>query len=451
MTATVATTVTATVTATEPADPRPGRRVRSRLLLTVVGVVTLASLALSMLAYVLVARSLQAEVLDRAIEEARFNVEVLAAERLDGTVRPGDIETSGLADDLQRRGVDVYVDLGGEPGDDYVSGLDVVNVPEVLSAELRNTVAEGRVGAQWVELDGVPHLVVGARNPPAGPDFYFLTDVSDTRAALAQLRRVLLGASLVLVLLGAIAGWRGARLAGSLADTVAELTAARHRERRFVADVSHELRTPVTALVQEADELAARIEEFPPATRRVVELLDGDVRRLRDLVEELLELSRLDRTDAAADIEVTEIDVGRLLAAIAARRLPQAQVAVPAELRVRTDRRRLERIVANLVDNARAHGGGADRGPVTIGARLEGATLVVEVADRGPGVADDQLERIFDRFSKADAARGGGSGLGLAIVREHARLLGAEVTARNRDSGGLEVQVRLPVEVVADL
>jgi signal transduction histidine kinase len=467
------------VTTPPAVDPRPGRRVRTRLVLTVVSVVAVASLALSTLAYVLVARSLQAEVLERAIEEARFNVEVLASERLGEVVRPGDIEASGLADDLQRRGIDVYVDLAGEPGDDYVSGLDVVNVPEVVSAELRATIAGGRIAAQWVDLDGIPHLVVAARKPPAGPDFYFPTDVSDIRAALAQLRFVLLGASLVLVLLGAIAGWRGGRLAGSLADTVAELTAARQRERRFVADVSHELRTPVTALVQEADELAGRIEELPPATRRVVELLDHDVRRLRDLVEELLELSRLDRTDAAADVEVSEVDVDRLLTAIVARRLPQADVAVPAGLRVLTDRRRLERIVANLVDNARAHGGGdaavdgssaadssdghgesawgsgawAERGGlVTVRARLEAATLVVEVADRGPGVPEDQLERIFDRFAKADPSRGGGgSGLGLAIVREHARLLGAQVTARNRDGGGLAVELRVPVQAVADL
>jgi two-component system, OmpR family, sensor histidine kinase MtrB len=459
---------------TAPLAPalHPGRRVRIRLVLTVVGVVAIASLALSTLAYLLVARSLQTEVLERAIEEARFNVEVLAAERLGEVVQPGDIQASGLAADLQRRGIDVYVDLGAAPGDDYVSGLVVVNVPEAVSTELRRTIAAGRVAAQWVDLDGVAHLVVAARKPPAGPDFYFPTDVSDIRTALDQLRLVLLGVSLLLVLLGIVAGWRGARLAGSLADTVAELTAARHRERRFVADVSHELRTPVTALVQEADELAGRIEEFPPATRRVVELLDGDVRRLRDLVEELLELSRLDRTDAAADVEVSDVDVDRLLTAIVARRLPQAEVAVPAGLRVRTDRRRLERIVANLVDNTRAHAGGDDLaddahtaadegnggartnigGPVTVTAWLEAATLVVEVADRGPGVPEDQLERIFDRFTKADPARGGGgSGLGLAIVREHARLLGADVSARNREGGGLEVEVRVPVEFVADL
>jgi signal transduction histidine kinase len=95
-------------------------------------------------------------------------------------------------------------------------------------------------------------------SPPqatAGPDFYFLTDVSDIANALAQLQRVLLGASLVLIALGGLAGWRTAHLAGSLADSVDALTAARDRERRFVADVSHELRTPVTALVHEAAEL----------------------------------------------------------------------------------------------------------------------------------------------------------------------------------------------------
>ncbi len=436
------------MTAPASAGATAGRRVRSRLVLTVVGLVALASLALSSLAYVLVARSLEAEVLDRALDDARFNIEVLAAERLDEVVRPGDIEASGLADDFQRRGVAVYVDLGGEPGEDFVSGLDVVTVPAAVSAELTRAVAEGRLAAERVDLEGVPHLVAAARRPPAGPDFYFATDVSDTERALAQLRLVLLAASLVLLLLGLLAGRRGARLAGSLADSVAELTAARERERRFVADVSHELRTPVTALVQEADELAARVDDLPPAARRVVELLDGDVRRLRDLVEELLELSRLDSADHTGDLEVDELDVGRFLAAIAARRAPQAAVEVPEGLRVRSDRRRLERIVTNLVDNAREH---ADAVGLTVTARTEDTTLIIEVADLGPGVADDELERIFDRFSKADTARGrGGSGLGLAIVRANARVLGAEVAARNREGGGLAVTVRVPVEVVAE-
>jgi signal transduction histidine kinase len=426
---------------------RPGRGLRTRLVLMVVGLVTVASVALSVLAFVLVSRSLRSEVLDRAVEEARFNVGVLAQERLGETVRPGDIEASGLADDFQRRDLDVYVDLG--VGEDYVSGLDVVNAPQAVSPDLRELLAEGRVAAEWVDLDGVPYLVVAARKQPAGPDFYFLTEVSEIEAALDQLRFVLLGASLLLVLVGGLAGWRVAHLAGSLADTVDELIVARDRERRFVADVSHELRTPVTALVHEAAELADDIDQLPLGSRRVVELLDHDVRRLRDLVEELLELSRLDATAGTEDVELWDLDVPRFLEAVVAPRLPEAGVEAPAGLAVRTDRRRLERIVANLVDNARVHAGGQD---VTVSARVEGSSLLIEVADRGPGVADAELQHIFDRFTKADTSRGGGgSGLGLAIVREHARALGAEVSARNREQGGLAVLVRVPVTVVADL
>jgi signal transduction histidine kinase len=427
-------------------EPSRPSHVRSRFVLTAVGLVAVVALVLSALAYVLVSRSLRSEVLDRAIEEARFNVAVLAQERLGETVAPGDIEASGLAADLQRRDLDLWVDLGD--GDDYVSGLDVVAAPAAVSAELRELVAAGNVAAEWVDVDGAPYLVVGARRPPAGPDFYFFTDVGGIEAALAQLRLVLLAASLLLVLVGGLAGWRLARVTGSLADTVEELTAARERERRFVADVSHELRTPVTALVQEAVELVDAIDDLPTGQRRVVELLDRDVRRLRDLVEELLELSRLDAADTAG-LQLGELDVARFLDAIVARRLPDATVRAPSGVLVRTDRRRLERVVTNLVDNARLHAGGRD---VTVAAKLDGAVLRIAVADRGPGVPADQLERIFDRFAKGDVARaGGGSGLGLAIVREHVRALQGTVAARGREAGGLVVEVQVPVAVVADL
>jgi signal transduction histidine kinase len=432
-----------------PADrstpPRPRGNVRRRLAVSVLTVVAVAALALSVVAHQLVARSLRADARDRAIAEARLTVEVLAAERLGVEVGPGDIEVSGLAADLDRRGIDAFVDLGA--GEDFVTGLGIGPAPEVVSDELLALVADGRVAAEQVVLDGSPTLVVGARRPPAGPDFYLYTDLSDIDATLAQLRWVLLAASLLLLLVGAVAAHRMGRLTGSLADTVDELTRARDRERRFVADVSHELRTPVTALVNEAAELADHVDALPTGTRRVVELLDGDVRRLRDLVEELLELSRLDRAAGAAELQHDEVDVPRFLVAVAARRLPTAAVRGPSDLRVVTDRRRLERIVGNLLDNAREH---ADGHEVVVVTGYDGGNLHIEVADRGPGVPDAELERIFDRFTKGDPARaGGGSGLGLAIVREHVRVLGGRVAARPRDGDGLVVEVVLPAPVAS--
>ena len=148
----------------------------------------------------------------------------------------------------------------------------------------------------------------------------------------------------------------------------------------------------------------------------------GDVGRLRALVDDLMEVSRFDAR--AEQIALEPVDLGRLVATVAAARLPEAALDLPGEpLVVETDPRRLERILGNLLDNAREHAAGA---PVEV-------TLAAErrrdrrwsVADRGPGVPPDRLERIFERFYKADPSRhGGSSGLGLAIAAEHAALLG---------------------------
>jgi two-component system sensor histidine kinase MtrB len=173
-----------------------------------------------------------------------------------------------------------------------------------------------------------------------------------------------------------------------------------------------------------------------------VELLVGDVRRLRDLVEDLMELSRF---DAAAEQVVREpVELGRLVRAIVAARLPAASLDLPDDpVVVETDPRRLDRILGNLLDNARVHAPGA---PVEVGLTTEDGGTRLWVADRGPGVPAEALERIFGRFTKVDPARtGDGSGLGLAIVAEHVALLGGTVRALPREGGGLRFEVRLPV------
>jgi len=180
---------------------------------------------------------------------------------------------------------------------------------------------------------------------------------------------------------------------------------------------------------------------MPPEARRMGELLTADVTRLRTLVEDLLEVSRLDAGSEA--LSPADFDAAALAAAVAAARCPSARVEAPGTLPVRTDRRRLERILGNLLENAARHGAG---GEVTVTLRRFAEDLEVIVADRGPGVPEAGLERLFERFYKADSARSSaGSGLGLAIARSHARALGGDLTARCREGGGLDFAARIPV------
>ncbi|MEJ7696475.1 MAG: ATP-binding protein [Candidatus Limnocylindrales bacterium] len=238
------------------------------------------------------------------------------------------------------------------------------------------------------------------------------------------------------------------RMATAQAELIGRLRAAQAQNRRFVADVSHELRTPLTALVAEASIVNEHLETMPPESRRAAELLVGDVGRLRSLVEELMELSRFDAEAEQAAVE--PVDLVRLVRAVAGSRLPSARFDPPApSLVVDTDRRRLERILGNFLDNAREHAGGQE---VEIELVVDRSKLVLAVSDRGPGVPPEGLERIFERFTKIDPSRhGGSSGLGLAIAAEHAALLGGHVEARNRAEGGLRLALVLPGAVARSL
>jgi two-component system sensor histidine kinase MtrB len=232
------------------------------------------------------------------------------------------------------------------------------------------------------------------------------------------------------------------RMADSLADTIGRLETAEAQNRRFVADVAHELRTPLAALVAEASILREHLGALPAESRRAGELLVADVGRLRTLVDDLMEVSRFDAR--AEQIYVEPVELGRLVRSVVAARLPEAALTTPeVPFVVETDPRRLERILGNLLDNAREHAAGA---AVEVSLTADAGEIVLAVADRGPGVPADRLERIFERFYKADPSRhGGSSGLGLAIAAEHAALLGGYLTAANRAGGGLRIELRLPV------
>jgi two-component system sensor histidine kinase MtrB len=459
------------------------RRFRTRLVVTVIGLVVLTALLLGAGSYLFVSRSLRGQFAEDAAAQAEFDiVELATEERLPAGSGLAEFEASGLAEAIRRRGgVELFVDFGeGQPP--YASGFAVAGTATLVDPDLREIVASGRLGWEWLELDGEPYLVVGGRRPEAGPDFYIYFPAGDVVAALTRLGQALLVGGAVLIALSALAagaiarrmlrpvaaasraagaiaagdlsarlpvesgGEFGAwaesfnRMAASLEGSIAGLQEARDRERRFVADVSHELRTPLTALVGEAGLLKEHLDSMPPEARRMGELLAADTARLRTLVEDLLEVSRLDAGSEATSL--AEFDAAALAGAVAVAHCPQARVEAAAPLPVRTDRRRLERILANLLDNAARHGGSE----VTAALHREGSSLVVRVADRGPGVAEQDLERLFERFYKADASRtSAGSGLGLAIARSHARALGGDLVARRRAGGGLEFEARVTV------
>jgi two-component system sensor histidine kinase MtrB len=456
---------------------------RARLIATVIALVAVTAGLVAVTSYVLVRNSLRGQLVDDAVARAEFNLTVLAsAEQLPPDADREAFEASGLADRFLLRGTGgVYVEF--PDGEIFSSSPRLLAAGDLVSDELREIVAGSNYGYEFLALDDQPNLVVAARRPPVGPDFYFFDSAADVENALDQLARVLTIAGVGILVLGALGAGLIARrvlrpvaIAGEAAGRMAEgdlsvrlpaersdelgrlavafnqmafsleqqidaLVEAREREQRFVADVSHELRTPLTALVNEAARLSARFNELPDTDRRVGEMLVADVRRLSTLVEDLLEVSRLDSSPGEPD--ASPVEVPRFLAAVIADRHPEATLRADEAIgSVVTDRRSLERIVGNLLDNARAHAPGS---PVAVTAQVSAGELRIAVADQGPGVPAGALSKLFDRFYKTDSSRQGGSGLGLAIARQHARRAGGELTVRSGEPVGLVFELRLPV------
>ncbi|WP_240659749.1 HAMP domain-containing sensor histidine kinase [Streptomyces sp. WAC 01529] len=222
-----------------------------------------------------------------------------------------------------------------------------------------------------------------------------------------------------------------AELATAVDTMAASLQQRLEAEQRFTADVAHELRTPLTGLHTAA-------ELLPPS--RPTELVRDRVHALRTLTEDLLEVARLDAEVEKPDLEVHPL--GRLVETIA-ERAGGSQAAFTArgtraayETFVRTDVRRLERILTNLVANARKHGGD----PVEV--RVEGTEVTVR--DHGPGFPDCLLKDGPQRFQTGARERGQGTGLGLTIAFGQAQVIGASVELANAVDGGAVAVVSLP-------
>nr|WP_234392667.1 HAMP domain-containing sensor histidine kinase [Streptomyces sp. XY152] len=235
--------------------------------------------------------------------------------------------------------------------------------------------------------------------------------------------------------------------AAELERTVRELRRLEAQGRRFVADVSHELRTPLAAMSAVTDVLDL---EGEGETGEALRLISEGTNRLSGLVNDLMEISRFDA--GAVELNRDEIDLAESVRRTVASRWRQEQVETrlpgPGELRARVDPRRLDVVTANLIGNALRHGEPPVR--LTMGVRVDGAGMawaVIEVTDNGPGIAEEAMPHIFERFYKASTsrARSESSGLGLAITAENVRLHGGRIRAANLPRGGAVFTVELPL------
>jgi two-component system, OmpR family, sensor histidine kinase MtrB len=217
-------------------------------------------------------------------------------------------------------------------------------------------------------------------------------------------------------------------MAASLQEKLAELEDLSQVQRQFVSDVSHELRTPLTTIRIASDVLFAAKQELDPAAARAAELMQSQLERFESLLTDLLEISRYDANAATLDAEPVDLAAIVRQSAddaqqLAERRGTKIDFRLPAEPCIaEVDRRRVERILRNLLLNAVEHGEDKD---VVVTAATDSAAVAISVRDFGVGLAPGEEQLVFDRFWRADPARArtsGGTGLGLSIALEDARL-----------------------------
>jgi len=223
------------------------------------------------------------------------------------------------------------------------------------------------------------------------------------------------------------------RLGSAFDDMLAALSRSREEQRRLVQDAGHELRTPLTSVRTNLD-ILRRFPDLPADSRdEVIADLHAETEELTDLVNEIVAVAG----GAAADEPITEFDLARLATEVAdrfERRTGRAIVVGGDASVVSAQRSGVHRALSCLIDNACKFDDGGGRIDVAVDRE------VVTVSDRGPGIAEGELDHVFERFHRADEARTmSGSGLGLSIVREVAVRHGGDVFARNREGGGAEI------------
>ena len=373
-----------------------------------------------------------------------------------------------------------------------------------LPDALKSRVMRDQTPARMIStVHGKPALTVGVPLTTVGASYFEIVSLDELQNTLNSVGVSLIGATVLTTSLGVMLGiWASRRsvrpladaalaakaIAGGRLDTRLESTDDKdlrelstafndmaaalqlrvERDARFASDVSHELRSPLMTLSASIEVLQARRDDMPERAATALDLLVADVARFQNLVEDLLEISRFDAGAVRLvreDLLVAEF-VRQAVSVSSVRDAP-VKVSEKAEsLLIKADKRRLARVIANLIDNARIHGApaaGADEDP-TFGVEVEVseppgdpdpvAHVWISVSDHGPGVPREERPFVFERFSRGGGAgrRGSmeGAGLGLALVDEHVRLHGGRVWVEDRVDGesGARFIIELPAEEI---
>jgi signal transduction histidine kinase len=245
------------------------------------------------------------------------------------------------------------------------------------------------------------------------------------------------------------------QLTESFNAMVSQLVERLERDARFASDVSHELRSPLTTLATTASVLEQHRDELSPAGQESLDLLQADLSIFQALVEDLLEMARSDAGASQLVMEtVPALELVRQSVRSGARRHgiqePSVEVAEGVEQPwVRVDRRRFERVITNLIDNAHRYADGA----VAVRITHQDGLLAINIDDAGEGVALEEREQVFNRFFRGRAAndRGiaRGTGLGLALVRDHVQAFGGTISVTESPEGGARFQILLPLIAAA--
>ena len=356
------------------------------------------------------------------------------------------------------------------------------------------------------ERDGETLLAVGVPIAGGQGGYFEINQIDDIGRAIDSLGYRLVGACLVAALLGGVLGfWASRRVLRPLADVsqvaeaislgkfdarlvdtewaddpdlgqlvssfnamVSSMQMRIDRDAQFASDVSHELRSPLTTFNASLEVLRNAREEMPDRAQIALDLLSSDMERFTQLVEDLLEISRFDA--GAVRLELDEVLLVETIKQ-AVRSLSREPIPVEGsgldDLLISCDKRRLMRILANFIDNAKKYANGATGITVErVSASTDDSTsgdeeprldtVQIAVEDAGPGVPEAERAKIFDRFNRGGqgGSRGTdlGVGLGLALAAEHARLHGGSVWVEGRSDGlpGSRFVVELPLVEPAD-